>query len=250
MFVIVWCLQVVGGVTSSFWAACIHFGFVFFVLQTCLDVYFVTFNLVYLVVEFLLGFFGSFRAWFFCSANQLATSICACSFSFFLAPLFVLLPSICLWTFISDRTPLVIPKFLHMILSEHHNHLWQHAAFFGRDHAFKKMSWSTICVFFCLVFASLLDYASIRTHPNRSIPICTTFCQTPQNMMSGEISPAIGDQILTCATINILLLPCCCVPRAPYVPTHPSTPIHTHLHLSVPVCTLHFHVYMYNLIKK
>ena len=131
MFAIVRCLQVVGGATSSFWATCIRFGFVFFVLKTFLDVYFVHFNLLYLVVEFLMFFFDSFRACFFCSENQLTTSICACSFSFFLAPLFVLLLSICLSTFIPYCTPLAIPKFLDTILSEHHNHRCRLPAFFS-----------------------------------------------------------------------------------------------------------------------
>ena len=92
MFVIVRCLQVVGGATSSFWATCIRFGFVFFVLKTFIDVSFVNLNLLCLVAEFLLFFFGSFRDYIFCSVNRLATRIYACSFSFALTSLLIFLP--------------------------------------------------------------------------------------------------------------------------------------------------------------
>ena len=64
----------------------------FFVTQTLLGAYFVKLNLLYLLVGFLMFFFDWFRAWFFCAVNQLATSICACSFSFFLIPLLIFLP--------------------------------------------------------------------------------------------------------------------------------------------------------------
>ena len=58
-------MQVVGGATSSFWAVCFRFGFVVFVLQTLLDVYFVMFNLLYLLVGFLLFFLARFVLAFF-----------------------------------------------------------------------------------------------------------------------------------------------------------------------------------------
>ena len=66
-------MQVVGGATSSFWAVCAHFEFVFFVLQDLVDVYLVLLTLIYFIVEFLLFVFGSFRACFPPSINQLAT---------------------------------------------------------------------------------------------------------------------------------------------------------------------------------
>ena len=58
-------LQVVGGATFSFWAAYGHVEFFVFGLQTFLDVYYLTFNLLYLVVGNLLGVSGSFRTCFF-----------------------------------------------------------------------------------------------------------------------------------------------------------------------------------------
>ena len=64
------------------------------------------------------------------------------------------------------------------------------------------------------------------------------------------IFPGHRTQILVCATINTPRLPCFYIPCAPCSPAHPSAPIHTQLYLFVPVCTLYFHVYMYNLIKK
>ena len=57
MSVIVWCLQVVDGVISSFWTACVQFGFMFFSRQIFLMYVSLGLNnLLYLVVEFLLLF--------------------------------------------------------------------------------------------------------------------------------------------------------------------------------------------------
>ena len=58
-------MQVVGGATSSFWAACAHFGFVSFMLQTLIDIYLVLLTLIYVVVEFLLFVLARFVLAFF-----------------------------------------------------------------------------------------------------------------------------------------------------------------------------------------
>ena len=39
-------------------------------------------------------------------------------------------------------------------------------------------------------------------------------------------------------------------PCAPCIPLHPSAPIHTRFHPFIPVCTLNYNQYMYNLIEK
>ena len=106
MFVIVWCLQVVGprfGQLSS------TFGFIFFVLDALLDLYLPRFNLLYLAVEILLLIFESFHVCFFCPANQLATSIYTYSFSFLLVSLFNFLPPPYLYTSIPYHKPLTYP---------------------------------------------------------------------------------------------------------------------------------------------
>ena len=59
------CAQVVGGATSTFWEACAHFGFAFFVLQDFIDVYLVFLTLIYVVVEFLLFVLARFVLAFF-----------------------------------------------------------------------------------------------------------------------------------------------------------------------------------------
>ena len=111
---------------------------------------------------------------------------------------------------------------------------------------FKIMSCLPIWCSFCLVFVSILVHASILTHPNRSAPvtfICVTFCRPSQNMMSGEISPVISPQIISCETLNVPCLPCFCVCRVPCAPLHQHVPILTHLHLFASVYTLNCNLY-------
>ena len=149
--------------------------------------------------------------------------------------------------------PLTCPIFHPVILHVRHDHRSQHVAFFVRDHTFKNMPCSPIWDSFCLVFASLLAYASIRTRTDWSVPICTHthhfLPNTPKHDVRGNF-PGHRAQILTCETLNVPCLPCFCVPRGPCTPTHPSAPIRTHLNLFVPVFTLNWNVYMYNLIEK
>lgn len=159
-----------------------------------LDVYITMLNLICLVVDFLLIFFDLFCVCFFCYVNQMTTWIWACSFSF-LAPLFVLLSFILLCTFISDHTPLDIQNFNHMIPSEHYSHHCQLPAFFAVCIRLKTPPahpfW-TLFSFFLFLFLDLHPSAPIRPDMYTSAPIRTTFCQTLQSIMSGEISPAIG----------------------------------------------------------
>ena len=108
-------------------------------------------------------------------------------------------------------------------------------------------------VLFASFFAFLLAPASIRAHPNSYVRACTHphhFLSTPKKHDVRGNFPGHRDQIQTCETLNAPCLPCFCSPRAHCAPTHPSAPVHTHLHLHVPVCTLTFHVYVCNLIKK
>ena len=172
MFAIVWCLQVVVGATSSFWAVCVHFRFVFFVIQTLLDIYCARINLLNLVVAFLLLFFGSFRDCIFCSVDRLATRIYACSFSFALASLLIFLPLSCLCTSIPYRKPLAYPPSLQMIPSDQHDHRSPLPVFLHCVHPPQNIPFSAIWGSLYLVFTSLLDYTSIPIHPNQFTPIC------------------------------------------------------------------------------
>ena len=67
-------------------------------------------------------------------------------------PVFSLLKCIASWS-----AHLVCPLFLPLALSEHHNHLWRHIAFFAHEHPLKKTPRFLICASFYLVFASLLE---------------------------------------------------------------------------------------------
>lgn len=206
-----------------------------------------------LVVGVLLGFFGSFRACFFSFTNQLATSICACSFSCSLAPLFVFLHPPYLCPCISYRTPLPSPHFLHMILSGHHDHPYTFPGFFRCVHASRNTSASSISWSFWLVFSPLRAHASIHTHRNRSIPIYTQshhfLTHSPKHDVWGNF-PGHRTQILACETLNDPFFPCFCASRAPCAPTHPCAPINTHLHYLLLIHTLFLQCIYVNLIEK
>ena len=107
----------------------------------------------------------------------------------------------------------------------------------------KNMSWTTIYGSFGLVFASSLVHAFIHTHPHPSTPIYTHYWHFSSNPPKHDVRgnfPGHRAQILVCETLNDPCLPCFCVPCTPCTLTHPSTPIHTHLHLFSPVRTLNF----------
>ena len=59
-FAYVACLQVTLGGTSSFLTTSVRFSFVFFVLQTVIDIYFVKFNLLCIIVKVILLFLPPF----------------------------------------------------------------------------------------------------------------------------------------------------------------------------------------------
>ena len=71
--------------------------------------------------------------------------------------------------------------------------------------------------------------APIRIDLHPSTPIHTNFWQTRQNMMSGEISPAIGAEnmsyLFVFGSVSLVFL-CAC----------PPVPRHTHANPSLPIC--------------
>ena len=155
--------------------------------------------------------------------------------------------------FIASAFPLTTHLFMHLTLPAHHNHLTQHDAFSGCDHACQNMSCWPIRGSFCLVFAFPLACTSIRTHPNWCAPIYTHSWHFWPHLTKHDVRgnfPGHGLMILVCKTLNDPCLPCFCVPHAPCALTQPCAPIRTYFHPFTPVCTLLLHVFMYNLIQK
>ena len=181
------------------------------------------------------------------------TYLCVLVLPFSFTSLFVLLLFICLNTFTLHSAHLIPPLLLVLILCGRHDHHCRLPVFCRCEHASQNMPCLSICYSFCLVFAPAHDRTPYCTHPNRSAAICTQFwvflAKRKKHHVRGNF-PGHSAPIPTCTTLNVPRLPCCCVPRVPCAPTHPSAPICTHLNLFVPVCTHNWYVYMCNLIKK
>ena len=245
MFAIVWCLQVVVGATSSFWAVCVHFRFVFFVIQTLLDIYCARINLLNLVVAFLLLFFGSFRDCIFCSVNRLATRIYACSFSFALASLLIFLPLSCLCTSIPYRKPLAYPPSLQMIPSDQHDHRSPLPVFLHCVHPPQNIPFSAIWGSLYLVFTSLLDYTSIPIHPNQFTPICAHSHHFSPNSPKRDVRGNFpGHRVWIRSLHNHFCFPVHCFGfrMLPSSQRAHTKPIRTHSHLFLSVYTIIFHM--------
>ena len=252
-FAFVVLLQVLAGTTCSIWVTSCARIFVFVSSQYVHSAYSAACFFFRLVVTFLDVCFGSFRACFFCYANQRVASIWACSFSFFWGPLFAFLLCSCLYTFISHRAPLVSHTFLPMFLSNHWDYPCWLPAFFRRDHTSSILSFSPICTAFSLVFASLHMNAPHSTHANPRAPIQSHPCIFSRFFAKHDVRgnfPGHRPQIMSCTTVFVSACLVCVSPHDFCTPTHPCAPIHTHLHLFTPVYTLNFNLYMYNLIEK
>ena len=119
--------------------------------------------------------------------------------------------------------------------------IMQHYAFFDRYHVSKTRPARLFVPLFALfLLPPLLMHPStpIRINLHPSTTICFHFSLISQNMMSGEISPAISTQkypaiSFFCSVYLVFAFPCVSCTH-----THPSAPVHNHFHLFVPVCTL------------
>ena len=125
--------------------------------------------------------------------------------------------------------------------------------FYCRDHACKTRPARPICAFPPLVFLSpraptpqSTHTNPMRTHPGSSMHF---FLFLSKHDVRGNFPGHRGSKHVMHDHF-CLSLPCFCASWAPCTLTHPSAPMRTHLHLFTPVCTLLFHVYMCNLIKK
>ena len=106
------------------------------------------------------------------------------------------------------------------------------------DQALQNMSCSPICGPFCLVFAFMIDYASMLTHPNRFTPILTHpwsfLTATTKHDVRGNF-PGHRYQIMSCTTVFVSACLVFVPSRGPCVPMHPCAPIRTHFQLFSPV---------------
>ena len=103
-----------------------------------------------------------------------------------------------------------------------------------------------LCIFLCY-FAFSRSHKSHCTHPHPSLHMRThswPFLATATKHHVRGNFPGHRSQILACETVNAPSLPCFCVPRAPYVPTHPSAPIRIHLHALMTIHTPNANIYM------
>ena len=127
-----------------------------------------------------------------------------------------------------------------MTPSEHHTHRYHLPAWYHRVHADQNAPILTYLeLFFSLFFLQSLPMgadAPTRTILHPSEPIYDNYCLTPQNMMSGENSPAIAPKycpeapLIPCLAL-ILDCPCTLSPNAPIrAHPHPFEPMYTHLY--------------------
>ena len=161
-------------------------------------------------------------------------------FPFFLLPPFIFFAFSCLYISIGLRAPLVSSLFAPWFPLVHHGHPCRLPAFFRRDYTSVILFFSTIYVSFPLVTASLHMHVTHPTYSNPCAPIQIQPCIFPvflQNMMFGEISPAIGPKLCTVQPFLCLLALFLCPPVAPgshRTHTHPYAPIYTCLHPFTP----------------
>ena len=85
---------------------------------------------------------------------------------------------------------------------------------------------------FLLPFLPMHLYAPNATDLYPSALISTIFCQITKNMMSGEISPAIGPKLCASQPFFFMLALFSCPP----VPLHYIAPIRAHPHPFTPIC--------------
>ena len=169
------CAQVVGGTTSTFWEVCAHFGFAFFVLQDFIDVYLVFLTLIYVVVEFLLFVFGSFRACFFSLQNILLHEFALARFRFFCCRCLFFCP-----VFTNNHSYRTARLFFPPLSSERSSTATMtipvHFLVFCVVCMHSKYALFLFIYYsFCLVFASAIDHTFIYPHLHQPIPMCIHF---------------------------------------------------------------------------
>ena len=209
----------------------------------CYDVLFELFH-------FCCWYFCSFRAVVFClfclvwiNLNLLVLVVFALLHIFFLL-------IFCYRHIKLSRAPFFCRHSPHMILSDHLNHPCQLPAFFSPGHESQNKHDTTTFASFSVVFRSIHAYACNRTHWNPSFIHLHVFMHlyvwSQKHDVRGNFPGHRGRKH---ALIDdfCLCLPCFCVVPGLWTPSHPSKPIHTHLHPYVSVPTINSTVYMYYL---
>ena len=119
--------------------------------------------------------------------------------------------------------------------------------FFCHDRVLPNIVLHAHLYIFLCYFAFPRSHKSHCTHPYPSLPMRThswPFLATATKHHVRGNFPGHRSQILACETVNAPSLPCFCVPRAPYAPTHPSAPIRIHLHALMTIHTPNANIYV------
>ena len=207
-----------------------------------------------LLLSFSCSFLARFVLAFFCYANDLDTSISAYSFSFFLASLFAF------WRSNIENTHHSAPQTSYFPSSPP---LWSSLTTMPIPAHF--LVFCVVCMrckiylahpfiaLFTLFLRSARALTPHRIHRNRSIFIRAHSHRILPNSQKHDVRgnfPGHSHWHMPCKSIFV----CSCLvsmpPHACYASTHPSAPIHTHLHHFLPICTAFLQCMYVNLIEK
>ena len=145
------------------------------------------------------------------------------------------------------------PLLLSCMVLAHHNPLCQHGVLFSLTILCETCPDRPFRTLFSRFFVPSVALYSIALIPINYYPftlIIYHFAQKSQNIMSGEISPAIVPKLWpiwpwippSCLVFVLFNISC--------ITNHSSTPVYSHFNIRLPVYTRTFHTYVCNLIKK
>ena len=213
-----------------------------FVVLKAFDSYLCVLRFLFMFGVDILLFFFSFAAPFVFAICLLGWHIAVCLFDCFVWSFGVF------WGFFCSEThfpgipcPLFPPQLIVLTLLAPWTYLTTWFAFLPwtpitKHVVFRHFGLFLFCSFLPPVAAHLIAPILIHYYPFAFI--FSHFWQNRQNIMSGEISPTIRPQILTCGPPNAPFLCRFCVSRTPCALMHPPTPIHINFYPFFTVCTL------------
>jgi len=179
---------------------------------------------------FLLGFVFAF----FCGKNQCVAPICTGPFWFICVFFYVCMQSRFWYVDITTLCKHWLPGFTHIILSDQFVASPKLALFSCNVHVLPNImhtpAFSNIFLLFRVPLAPTSPTAPICIDIYPSAPIRVSFCISAQNIMSGEISPAIRPKSMHFVSIYAHAWPV-------FLLAHTPVPYRTHPHPFAPICT-------------